>query len=46
MSAVNTDIDLISQILEPLERCGPDEYLIAFGPDSKQFVGTPNGYSA
>jgi hypothetical protein len=39
-------VDLGSQVLQRLEKFATDEYVIAFGPDQKQFVGTPNGYLA
>lgn len=32
--------------LNSLQKLGPDEYIIAFGPEGRQFCGTPNGYSA
>ncbi|KAH7082588.1 hypothetical protein BKA63DRAFT_134863 [Paraphoma chrysanthemicola] len=46
MSDINTNAELISSILEPLQKLQNDEYFIAFGPRGKQFIGTPNGYSA
>ncbi|KAF1950627.1 hypothetical protein CC80DRAFT_509566 [Byssothecium circinans] len=35
-----------STVLSRLEPLGPDQYFIAFGPEGRQFCGTPNGYSA
>ncbi|KAF9697563.1 hypothetical protein EKO04_004183 [Ascochyta lentis] len=32
--------------LSRLEKLGTDEYIIAFGPNGRQFFATPNGYSA
>jgi hypothetical protein len=32
--------------LSRLENLQPDKYIIAFGPGGKQFIGSPNGYSA
>jgi hypothetical protein len=32
--------------LNRLDNLKPDEYIIALGPDGRQFLGTPNGYSA
>jgi hypothetical protein len=42
----NTDADLIAKTLTRLERPTINEYLVAFGPENKQFLATPNGYSA
>jgi hypothetical protein len=46
MYSNHTNVDMCSQILEPLEKFAANEYVITFGPDHKQFVGTPNGYLA
>jgi hypothetical protein len=46
MSSNHANVELCSQILEPLEKPAANEYVITFGPDHKQFVGTPNGYLA
>jgi hypothetical protein len=46
MSSVNTDSNIISTVLDRLQNLEPDKYIIAFGPGGKQFIGTPNGYSA
>ncbi|KAF1848906.1 uncharacterized protein K460DRAFT_304513 [Cucurbitaria berberidis CBS 394.84] len=40
------DVVVIATALTRLENLAADEYIIAFGPDGKQFCGTPNGYSA
>ncbi|KAJ4337780.1 hypothetical protein N0V95_008238 [Ascochyta clinopodiicola] len=32
--------------LDRLDKLGTDEYIIAFGPNGRQFFATPNGYSA
>jgi hypothetical protein len=46
MASNHANVDLCSQILKPLEKLAANEYVITFGPDHKQFVGTPNGYLA
>jgi hypothetical protein len=46
MAPLNTNASLISTVLSPLENLKTDEYIIAFGAHGKQFIGTPNGYSA
>ena len=46
MASVTTDATLISTVLDRLERLDANTYTIAFGPGGKQFLGTPNGYSA
>jgi methylenetetrahydrofolate dehydrogenase (NADP+)/methenyltetrahydrofolate cyclohydrolase/formyltetrahydrofolate synthetase len=46
MSSVNTNSNIISTVLDRLQNLEPDKYIIAFGPNGKQFIGTPNGYSA
>jgi methylenetetrahydrofolate dehydrogenase (NADP+)/methenyltetrahydrofolate cyclohydrolase/formyltetrahydrofolate synthetase len=44
--SLNTDPDLITNVLSRLENRGLNEYIIAFGPEGRQFLATPNGYSA
>jgi hypothetical protein len=46
MFSLRANANHIPLILSPLEKFETDKYLIAFGPDSKQFVATPNGYTA
>jgi len=36
----------ISVVLAGLDPPGTDQYLVALGPGSQQFCGTPNGYCA
>jgi hypothetical protein len=44
--SINTNADLIATVLSRLENPAADEYFIAFGPAGRQFIGTPNGYTA
>lgn len=37
---------MVSAALGRLEKPKTDEYIIAFGPNGRQFFATPNGYSA
>jgi hypothetical protein len=46
MSTPREDANRISTALARLEKLQPDKYIIAFGPSGKQFIGSPNGYSA
>lgn len=46
MTFVDTDPVLISTALDGVENVSANNYLIVFGPGGKQFVATPNGYSA
>ncbi|KAJ4991584.1 hypothetical protein SVAN01_02965 [Stagonosporopsis vannaccii] len=32
--------------LDRLDKLDPDQYIVAFGPNGRQFLATPNGYSA
>jgi hypothetical protein len=43
---VSPDEAVVSTALDRLEKLGTDEYIIAFGPNGRQFFATPNGYSA
>jgi hypothetical protein len=43
---VDSDPVLISMALDSLQNLNANNYLIVFGPDGKQFLATPNGYSA
>jgi methylenetetrahydrofolate dehydrogenase (NADP+)/methenyltetrahydrofolate cyclohydrolase/formyltetrahydrofolate synthetase len=40
------DAVMVSTALGRLEKLRTDEYIIAFGPNGRQFFATPNGYSA
>lgn len=40
------DATMTSIALTRLEKLGTDEYIVAFGPNGKQFFATPSGYSA
>ena len=42
----NSDADLVSTALGRLETPSTDNYIVAFGPNGRQFFATPNGYSA
>jgi methylenetetrahydrofolate dehydrogenase (NADP+)/methenyltetrahydrofolate cyclohydrolase/formyltetrahydrofolate synthetase len=44
MAFVNTDSGLLATILNRLEPLD-DDYVLAFGPEGKQFFATPNGYT-
>jgi hypothetical protein len=47
MAEVETsDADLVSTALDRLEIPPIDNYVVAFGPNGRQFIATPNGYSA
>jgi|TARA_R110002003_G_scaffold117_23_gene10509 hypothetical protein len=46
MSSIKTDANTISSVLERLGKLQNNQYIVAFGPNGKQFIGTPNGYSA
>lgn len=46
MSSINTDTNLITNALSRLKRLDVNQYIIALGPDNRQFVATCNGYSA
>jgi hypothetical protein len=46
MSTTREDANRVSTALARLEKLQPDKYIIAFGPGGKQFIGSPNGYSA
>jgi hypothetical protein len=47
MAFADTPDSVINSIaLNRLDNLDVDEYIIALGPDSRQFLGTPNGYSA
>ena len=47
MAAVETsDADLVSTALGRLDTPAIDNYIVAFGPNGRQFIATPNGYSA
>ncbi|KAF1833646.1 hypothetical protein BDW02DRAFT_598908 [Decorospora gaudefroyi] len=43
-SSESPDAVVIATALDRLELLGPDQYIIALGPDGKQFIATPNGY--
>jgi hypothetical protein len=47
MAEVETsDADLVSTALDRLETPTINNYIIAFGPNGRQFIATLNGYSA
>lgn len=46
MASFETDPAMISYLLSRPEKLGRDEYIVAFGPDGRQFIGTPRGYAA
>jgi hypothetical protein len=46
MTSLETDVITISTVLNRLENLDTDTYIIAFGPNDKQFIATPNGYAA
>ncbi|KAJ4309702.1 hypothetical protein N0V94_008800 [Neodidymelliopsis sp. IMI 364377] len=43
---VSPDETVVSTALDRLEKLGTDDYIIAFGPNGRQFFATPNGCSA
>lgn len=47
MAEVETsEAGLVSTALGRLETPATDNYIVAFGPNGRQFIATPNGYSA
>jgi len=46
MASLNTDPNLLPDVLKHLKPLDQDRYILAFGPEGKQFVATPNGYAA
>lgn len=47
MAAVQPpDTTIVSAVLDRLQHLNADNYVLAFGPDGRQFFATPNGYSA
>lgn len=43
---VDSDPVVVSTALDTLQNLDADQYLIVFGPDGRQFIASPNGYSA
>jgi hypothetical protein len=47
MAEVETsNAELVSTALDRLEIPSIDNYIVAFAPNGRQFIATPNGYSA
>lgn len=46
MSNPSPDDVMVSTALDSLEKPHTDQYIIAFGPNGRQFFATPNGYAA
>ena len=46
MPSPSHDSSTIAVGLNQLELLEPDNYIVATGPGSEQFIGTPNGYKA
>jgi hypothetical protein len=46
MSSINTDTNLITSALSRLKHLDIDQYIIALGPENRQFFATCDGYSA
>lgn len=40
------DAIMVATALDRLKKLSTDEYIIAFGPNGRQFFASPNGYSA
>lgn len=36
----------VAAALDQLDKLDPDTYIVAFGPNGRQFLATPNGYCA
>jgi hypothetical protein len=46
MSFISSDAIINNAALTRLDVLDADKYIIALGPDGRQFLGTPNGYIA
>jgi hypothetical protein len=46
MASTSSDTIINNAALNRLDVLDADQYIIALGPEGRQFLGTPNGYSA